>query len=401
MVVTKNTVALVGTDAIAEAMRQINPDVVAAYPITPQTAIVETFSQMTADGIVKTNFVAVESEHSAMSAAIGAAASGVRVMTCTSSQGLGFMWELLYVASGLRLPIVMPNVNRALSAPINIHCDHGDSMGARDSGWIQLFSENAQEAYDNTLQATRIAEHPDVLLPAMVLLDGFIISHAVDRLELMNDSIAQDFVGNLDPAYSLLDASNPASVGNFDGLYGYYFEFKRQQEEGMRNALQVIQEIGREYGEISGRTYGLFEPVGMDDAEIAIIVLGSACGTVRNEIECMREAGIPIGMIKLRSFRPFPATELAEALEGVKAVAVLDRSESFAGGMGGPVFMELRSSLYDMQEKPEVVNYIYGLGGRDLSIELTHKVINDLEEIARGGPVKQKVNYLGLREGEE
>ncbi len=401
MVVTKNTVALVGTDAVAEAMRQINPDVVAAYPITPQTAIVETFSQMTADGIVKTNFVAVESEHSAMSAAIGAAAAGGRVMTCTSSQGLGFMWELLYIASGLRLPIVMPNVNRALSAPINIHCDHSDSMGARDSGWIQLFSENAQEAYDNTLQATRIAEHPDILLPVMVQLDGFIISHAVDRLELIHDDIAREFVGELHPAYSLLNSSKPASVGNFDSLYGYFFEFKQQQEEGMRNALQVIQEVGKEFGKATGRSYGLFEPVGMDDAEIAIIALGSACGTVRSEIECMREAGIPIGMIKLRSFRPFPAAELVRVLEGVKVVAVMDRSDSFAGGMGGPVFMELRSALYDMPNKPQVINYIYGLGGRDLSIELTQKVINDLEEIAGGKEVQQKVNYLGLREGEE
>jgi len=252
-------VAIVGTDAVSEAMRQINPDLVAAYPITPQTAIVETYSQMVADGLVKSHMVAVESEHSAMSAAIGAAATGARVMTCTSSQGLALMWELLYIASGLRLPIVMPNVNRALSAPINIHCDHGDSMGARDAGWIQLFSENAQEAYDNTIQAVRIAEDPGILLPVMVLLDGFIISHSIDRVELLDDEVVANFVGEFKPAYSLLDVNNPVSVGNFDGLYGYYFEFKRQQEEAMLNSFGVIKEVGAEFGKISGRSYSLFE----------------------------------------------------------------------------------------------------------------------------------------------
>ena len=398
MAAEQKIVAIVGTDAVAEAMRQINPDVVAAYPITPQTAIVETYSQMAADDLVKSRMVAVESEHSAMSASIGAAAAGARVMTCTSSQGLALMWELLYIASGLRLPIVMPNVNRSLSAPINIHCDHGDSMGARDAGWIQLFSENAQEAYDNTVQAVRIAENPDVLLPVMVLMDGFIISHSIDRVELLNDKAVKDFVGEYQPPYSLLDADNPVSVGNFDSLYGYYFEFKRQQEEAMLNSFEVIKKVGEEFGKISGRSYGLFETVGMEDAEFAIVALGSAAGTVRHEVEAMRAKGIPIGMIKLRVFRPFPAKELAVALSGVKAAAVFDRSDTFAGNIGGPVFIELRSSLYDLEKRPLLINYIYGLGGRDLSRELIKQAAAELAEAARSGQVKQLVNYLGLRE---
>ena len=392
------TVALIGTDAVAEAMRQIDPDLVAAYPITPQTAIVETFAQMVANGQVNTNYVPVESEHSAMSAAIGGSSAGARVMTATSSQGLALMWELLYIASGLRLPIVMPNVNRALSAPINIHCDHSDSMGARDTGWIQIFSENAQEAYDNTLQAMRIAEHKDVLLPVMVLLDGFIISHAIDRLDLLEDAVAKKFVGQYQPEDYMLNAANPLCVGAFDGLYGYFFELKRQQEEAMQNSFKVIKDVGREYGALSGRPYELFESVGLEDAEYVIIALGSAAGTVRSEVECLREQGLPIGMIKLRVFRPFPAKELSAALAGKKAVAILDRSDTFAGGMGGPVFIETRSSLYDMENRPLLVNYVYGLGGRDLPVELVNKVATELGEIAKSGAVKQLVNYLGLRE---
>ncbi len=392
------TVALIGTDAVAEAMRQIDPDLVAAYPITPQTAIVETFAQMVANGQVNTNYVPVESEHSAMSAAIGGSSAGARVMTATSSQGLALMWELLYIASGLRLPIVMPNVNRALSAPINIHCDHSDSMGARDTGWIQIFSENAQEAYDNTLQAMRIAEHKDVLLPVMVLLDGFIISHAIDRLDLLDDRAAKKFVGQYQPEDYMLNAANPLCVGAFDGLYGYFFELKRQQEEAMQNSFKVIKDVGKEYGTVSGRPYELFESVGLEDAEYVIIALGSAAGTVRSEVECLREQGLPIGMIKLRVFRPFPAKELSAALAGKKAVAILDRSDTFAGGMGGPVFIETRSSLYDMENRPLLVNYVYGLGGRDLPVELVNKVATELGEIAKSGAVKQLVNYLGLRE---
>jgi pyruvate ferredoxin oxidoreductase alpha subunit len=291
----------------------------------------------------------------------------------------------------------MANVNRALSAPINIHCDHSDSMGARDAGWIQLFSENAQEAYDNTLQAVRIAEHSEVFLPVMVLLDGFIISHAIDRMELLDDAAAKKFVGAYRAEDYLLNAARPITVGAFDGLYGYFFEFKRQQEEAMRGAFKVIRDVGKEYGALSGRPYDLFESVGLDDAEFVIIALGSAAGTIRSEVECLRENGMPIGMIKLRVFRPFPARELAAALAGKKAVAVFDRSDTFAGGMGGPVFIELRSALFEEVKRPLLVNYIYGLGGRDLNVEMINNAANELAAIAGSGTVKQRISYLGLR----
>ena len=395
------TVAVVGTDAVAEAMRQINPDVVPAYPITPQTAIVETFSEMVADGKVESLLINAESEHSAMSAAIGAAAAGGRVMTATSSQGLALMWEMLYIASGLRLPIILANVNRSLSAPINIHCDHGDSMGARDSGWIQLFSENGQEAYDNTLQAVRIAEHPDVKLPVMVLLDGFIISHSVDRMDFLNDEAAKKFVGEYVPENPLLNAKNPVTWGAFDGLYGHYFEFKRAQIEGMLKAPAVIQQVGQEYGQVSGRPYGFFEEYMMEDAEFAVVALGSAAGTIRQAVDNARCADMKVGMIKLRMFRPFPAEELVKALSGVKAVGIFDRSETFAGTLGGPVYVETRSAFYEAPVKPLIANYVYGLGGRDLSIDLIDKAFFELEEAAQNGTVTQKINSLGLREGVE
>jgi pyruvate ferredoxin oxidoreductase alpha subunit len=392
------TVAMVGTDAVAEAMRQVNPDVVPAYPITPQTAIVETFSEMVANGLVDSEIINVESEHSAMSAAIGAAASGARVMTATSSQGLALMWEMLYIASGLRLPIVMPNVNRSLSAPINIHCDHSDSMGARDSGWIQLFSENAQESYDNMLQAVRIGEHPDVRLPVMVLFDGFIISHAVDRLDLIDDEPAKQFVGEYIPETPLLDAANPPTWGAFDGLGGFFFEFKRSQTQGMLNAPAVIRQVGREFAAISGRSYDFFQAHKMEGAELAIVVLGSASGTVRTVVDELRAQGVPIGMIKLRMYRPFPERELVEALAGVKAVAVFDRSDTFAGELGGPVFVELRSAFYESAKRPLLHNFIYGLGGRDLPMELIRQAVSELKNVADSGEQAKRVTYLGLRE---
>jgi pyruvate ferredoxin oxidoreductase alpha subunit len=271
-------------------------------------------------------------------------------------------------------------------------------MGARDSGWIQLFSENAQEAYDNTIQAIRIAEHPDVQLPVMVLMDGFIISHSIDRLDIQDDASVQNFIGTRNPTYSLLDAQSPVSVGTFDSLYGYFFEFKRQQEEGMSNALKVIQEVGKEFGSLFGRPYGLFETVGMEDAEYAVVATSSAAGTIRTEVERLRSKGVPIGMVKLRSFRPFPAVQLAELLSGLKAVAVFDRSNTFAGNIGGPIFIELRSSLYELEKRPRIINYVFGLGGRDLSVELVKKAVSRLMDIKPNEVIQQNVYYLGLRE---
>ena len=388
--------AVVGTDAVAEAMRQIQPDVVAAYPITPQTAIVETFSQMIANGDVHTEMINVESEHSAMSACIGAAGGGARVMTATSSQGLALMWELLYIASGLRLPIVMPNVNRALSAPINIHCDHSDSMGARDSGWIQLYSESAQEAYENTIQAMRISEHQDVLLPTMVNLDGFIISHSMERVDFYEDEKVRNFVGEYKPHYSLLDPENPVSMGNFDSLGGFYFELKRAQEEALENSFPVIEKVGEEFGKEFGPHYGLIESHYLEDAQVALVALGSAAGTAKFVVHQMREQGYPVGLLKLRVFRPFPAETLRKALAHIPVIGVMDRSLTFAGSQGGPVFNEMRAAFFELDNRPRIESIVYGLGGRDLGPELIEGHLHELLQ----GRYTEGVHYLGLREGE-
>ncbi|MCX7920197.1 MAG: pyruvate ferredoxin oxidoreductase [bacterium] len=389
-------VSLTGNDAVAEAMRQINPDVVAAYPITPQTELMHKFAEYVADGLVKTEFVLVESEHSAMSACIGASAAGARAMTATSACGLALMWEVLYVAAGMRLPIVMTDVNRALSAPINIHCDHSDTMGARDSGWIQLYAENAQEAYDNVIQAIRIAEHPKVRLPVMVCMDGFIISHTNERLELLPDDVVTNFVGEYKPEHYLLDVDHPVTFGPLD-LQDYYFEHRRQQAEAMRNAGPIILDIGKEFEKISGRSYGYFEAYRMDDAELVIICLGSTAGTTKVVVDQLREKGKKVGLLKPRVFRPFPYQELINVLKNVKAVAVLDRSDSF-NGFSGPLFSELRGALYGSEANPKIVDYIYGLGGRDIGLEEIERVYTDLDTIVKTGKIEQLVTYLGVRE---
>jgi pyruvate ferredoxin oxidoreductase alpha subunit len=392
-------VALDGAHAVAEAMRQINPDVVAAYPITPQTAIVQTFSNFVADGLVDTEFVAVESEHGAMSTCIGASAAGGRVMTATASAGLALMWEVVYVASSLHLPIVMPVVNRALSAPLNIHCDHSDSMGTRDAGWMQLYSENPQEAYDNVIQAVRIAE--ELLSPVMIMQDGFITGHGVERVEVLNDEVVKGFIGEYKPKHSLLDVDNPATYGSWD-MYDFYFEHKRQQTDKLSKAMPVIVKVGEEYGQLTGRKYGIFEAYGMDDAEMAIVVLSSASGTARMVVRELREKGLKIGLIKPRVFRPFPAEEFAEALANVKAVGVLDRSIVFGAMNGdgpGPLYLELCAALFAAGNgTTRVVDYIFGLGGRDIIPAYIEQVTQDLAEIAETGKVKSAVNYLGLRE---
>jgi len=413
-------VALTGNEAVALAMRQTNPDVVAAYPITPQTDIVQFFSSFVADGRVDTEFVTVESEHSAMSATVGAASSGARAMTATSANGLALMWEVLYIASGSRLPIVMPVVNRALSAPINIHCDHSDAMGARDSGWIQFWSEDAQDAYDNIIQAVKVAEDPRVLLPVMVCLDGFIISHALLNLHVLEDRAVREFVGDYRPEYSLLDTDSPVTAGPLD-LYDFYFEHKRQQAEAMRQAKGVIGEVAEAYAGVSGRRYGFYETYGLDDAETAVVALGSTAGTVRYVVDQLRREGRKVGLLKPRVFRPFPAGELAGALLRLKAVAVMDRADSFSTA-GGPLFTEVRSALFARVEGretaggpsegargsgptrpagtdvPLTVNFIYGLGGRDVGPDDLTAVFNRLEHMAETGDPGPAVNYLGVRE---
>jgi len=389
-------VAKTGNEAVAEGMRQINPDVVAAYPITPQTEIVQIFSSFVANGKVDTEFVTVESEHSAMSATVGAASAGARAMTATSANGLALMWEIVYIAASMRLPIVMPVVNRVLSGPLNIHCDHSDTMGARDSGWIQIFSENAQEAYDNLLQAVRIAENKKVLLPVMVTMDGFIISHAMEVMHLLEDEKVKQWVGEYVPENPLLDVDNPVTVGPLD-LYDWNMEHKRQQAEAMVQAKPVILEVARDYAKLSGREYGLFEEYMLDDAEIAIVVLGSTAGTAKEVVKALRADGVKAGLLKLRVFRPFPACEIARALQGKKAVAVMDRSDSF-NAVSGPVFAEVRSAMYGMENAPAIVDYIYGIGGRDVTMDHIKSVYDDLAKIVKTGQVEKNLTYLAIRE---
>jgi len=393
---TQKTIAVTGNVLVAEAMRQCAPDMMAAYPITPQTTIVEEFAKFVANGRVHTEYVTVESEHSAMSACIGASAAGARVMTATSSQGLAYMWEELHVAAGMRLPIVMANANRALSAPINIHCDHSDIMGARDTGWIILFAETAQEAYDNTLMSVRIAEHPDVLLPVLTCLDGFITTHSIDRAQVMDDETVKAFVGDYVPENALLDVEHPVTHGSFAGLGGPYFEFKNSQRMAIERSRDVVKAVGAEWSAVCGRPFGMIETWGMEDAETAIVVIGSTAGNARHVARGLRAEGKKVGVVKVRCFRPFPYAELAAALKGVKAVAVMDRSESF-GAEGGPLFLEVRSALYDLDTHVPVVDYIYGLGGADVKIELIDRVFADLSDIASGTAAPSGLVYLGAR----
>ena len=385
-----------GNQTIAEAVRQIDPDVMAAYPITPSTAIVETIAQFKADGLITGEFVCPESEHSAMSVCIGAASAGGRVMTATASQGLALMWEMLYIAAGLRLPIVAAIANRALSAPINIHGDHSDTMGARDSGWIQIYSENSQEAYDNFIQAFKIGEHLEVRTPVLVGLDGFIISHSMEVVKVEDDDAVKKFVGEYKPVYPLLDTSKKFTVGPID-FTDYYFEHKRNQMEGIENSPRVIEEVGKEFGRAFGREYGFFEEYRMEDAEICIVVMSSAAGTCKDAVDELRNEGIKIGLLKPRIFRPFPYERIAEALKGKKAVAVLDRC-ACPGAFGAPLFTEVRSALYDYEARPKIVNYVYGLGGRDIQVEHFKEVAGKLVKIADTGKVEEIYGYINLRE---
>ena len=388
-----NIVARTGNEAMAEAMRQIDPDVVAAYPITPATEVVQIFAGYVADGLVKTEFVPVESEHSAMSACIGASTAGGRCMTGTSSQGLALMAEMLYVAAGLRLPIVLADVNRALSSPINIHCDHSDTMMIKDSGWIQIFSENAQEAYDNMIQAVKIAEK--IKLPTIVTTDGFIISHGMERVDIFDDADVKRFIGEYKPEHYLFKPNEKITVGALD-LQDYYFEHRRQLAEAMIDAKGVILDVAKEFASTFGRSYGLFEKYMLDDAELAIVAMGSTAGTTKVVIDNLRKKGIKAGLLKPRVFRPFPKEEIADALKGLKAIAVMDRSDALTGHEG-PLCLEVKAALYDKGLQKTVVNHIYGLGGREIGLEDLEFVYQDLGEAAKG-KVISKVNYLGVRE---
>ena len=389
---------LSGNEATAIAMKQINPDVVAAFPITPSTEIPQYFSTFVANGEVDTEFVAVESEHSAMSATIGASAAGGRAMTATSANGLSLMWEMIYIASSLRLPIVMALVNRAVSGPLNIHNDHSDAMGVRDAGWIMLFSENNQEAYDNMLMAHRIAEHKDVLLPVMVCQDGFITSHSIENIELENDEDVKKFVGEYKPEHYLLNADEPIAVGPLD-LQAYLFEHKTQQADAMRAAKKVIKEVSADFEKWTGRKYDFFEEYKLDDAEIAIVCMNSTAGTTKAVVDALREKGVKAGLLKVRVFRPFPAEEIANALSHLKAVAILDKSDSL-NAAGGALFEDVVSGMYVNGKNIPMVNYVYGIGGRDTTEKQLESVFADLGEIVQTGKVENPYRYLGLRKGE-
>ena len=390
---------LSGNEATAIAMKQINPDVVAAFPITPSTEIPQYFSTFVSNGEVDTEFVAVESEHSAMSATIGASAAGARAMTATSANGLSLMWEMIYIASSLRLPIVMALVNRAVSGPLNIHNDHSDAMGVRDAGWIMLFSENNQEAYDNMLMAHRIAEHKDVQLPVMICQDGFITSHSIENIELENDEDVKKFVGQYKPEHYLLNDKEPIAIGPLD-LQAYLFEHKAQQAEAMKNAKKVIKEVAEEFEKWTGRKYEFFEKYKLDDAEIAIVCMNSTAGTTKAVVDELREKGVKAGLLKLRMFRPFPAEEIAEALQGLKAVAILDKADSL-NAAGGALFEDVTSAMYVNKKQVPMVNYIYGIGGRDTTTMQIESVYNDLQEIVKTGETGNPYRYLGLRKGDE
>ncbi len=390
--------ALDGNAAVATAMRQINPDVVAAYPITPQTSTVQTFASFVADGLVDTEFICVESEHSAMSACVGASSAGARVMTATAANGMALMWEILYIAASNRNPIVMSLVNRALSGPINIHCDHSDSMGARDSGWLQIYSESGQEAYDNIIQAVRIAEHPDVLLPVMVCQDGFITSHGMERVEIYDDADVKAFVGEYRPQWPLLDLERPKTFGPLD-FYDYYYEHKRQQVEAMERAKPAVLDVAAEFKRAFGRDYGLFESYRLEDAEVALVALNSTAGTIKAVVDQLRDEGLPVGLLKPRLFRPFPAQELVAALQHLKAIAVMDRAISF-GSMdnGGPLFSELAAAFYVYGPWVPMVDYVYGLGGRDILTHEIESVFRETLHIAATGEIERQVTFLGVRE---
>lgn len=391
-------VLMPGNEAVATALRQINPDVFPMFPITPSTEIPQYFSNYVSNGLVDTEFITVESEHSSMSAALGAAAAGARAVTATSSAGLAFMWEVLGVAASSRMPIALAAVARALTGPLNINCDHSDTMGARDSGWIQLYAEDNQEAYDNMVMAYNIAEHPDVMLPIMICQDGFITSHAVMNMQLLDDLTVKEFVGERQPVDYLLNPDETFAVGPY-AVSDYYMESRKAQAHAMENAKKVILDVAKKFEKISGRKYGLIEEYKMQDAEYAVVIIGSAAGTTKDAIDRMRANGDKVGLIKVRSFRPFPGEEIAASLKKCKAVAVMDRSEAFSTN-GGPLGAETMQAMYTGKCDALAIDIMYGIGGRDVRVEDMINVYETLKDIAKTGETGPTYRYMGLRDKE-
>ena len=384
-----------GNEAVAYAIRQINPDVMPAFPITPSTEIPQMVSTYIANGEVDTEFIPVESEHSAMSAAIGSEAAGARTLTATSSAGLALMWEELLLAASNRMPLALALVNRTLSGPININCDHTDGMGARDTGWIQIYSENNQEAYDNFVQAYPIAENKNVHLPIMICQDGFITSHAVENIELLEDADVKAFVGEYEPEEFLLNPGKPIAVGPYS-VSNYAMEARKNQEIALENAKDVILQVAAEYEKISGRKYGLFEAYKTEDADYVMLIMGSAAGTAKQAVDDLRVQGKKVGVLKLRVFRPFPAKEIAEALRNCKAVAVMDRCESYNGN-GAALGSEVSAALFRNKVMISAVNYIYGLAGRDFTVTDVYHIFDELEQVELNGTEVEQYQYVGLR----
>ena len=384
-----------GNEAVSYAIRQVNPDVMPAFPITPSTEIPQMVSNYIANGEMDTEFIPVESEHSSMSAAIGAEAAGARSLTATSSAGLALMWEELLLAASNRMPLALTLVNRTLSGPININCDHSDGMGARDTGWIQIYAENNQEAYDNFIQAYPIAEDARVHLPIMICQDGFITSHAVENIELLEDDEVKNFVGEYEPEEYLLNPGKPIAVGPYS-VSNYAMEAKKNQEIALENSKEVILEVAGKFKELSGRSYGLFEEYRTEDADYIMLLIGSAAGTAKQAVDDLRKQGKKVGVIKLRVFRPFPAKELAEALRNCKAVAIMDRCESYNGN-GGVLGSEVTAGLYRNKVMIEAVNYIYGLAGRDFTVENVYHIFAELEDAVENGREVAQYQYVNLR----
>ena len=383
-----------GNSAAAEAVKQVNPDVVFAHPVTPSIGIIEKIASFVANGQIDSEFVNAESGPSAVSGCIGASAAGGRVFTATASQGLASMHELLFITASLRLPIVAGITNRALSAPQNVQADHSDTMAERDAGWVQIFSENPQETYDNVIQAFKIAEHAEVRTPVMVGMDGFITSHSLENIRIEEAEEIGDFVGKFNPAYSLLDIEHPVTVGSL-ALSDYYFEHKVNQSQGIENSRKVIKETGKEFGDRFGRYYGYFESYKLEDADFALVLMSSAAGTAKESVDQLRNRGEKVGLLKIRVFRPFPSQELKETLSGIKSIAVLDRS--FTPGSFGPLFNEIRSALYDVEKKPRVFPYVYGLGGRDITVEHFEEIFKEMKEKLEKNDFSASLRFINLR----
>ena len=384
-----------GNEAVSYAIRQINPDVMPAFPITPSAEIPQMVSTYIANGEMDTEFIPVESEHSSMSATIGAEAAGARSLTATSSAGLALMWEELLLAASNRMPCALALVNRTLSGPININCDHSDGMGARDTGWIQIYAENNQEAYDNFIQAYPITEHADVHLPIMICQDGFITSHAVENIELLEDDEVKNFVATYEPEEYLLNPGKPISVGPYS-VSNYAMEAKKNQEIALENSKAVILEVAKKFEALSGRSYGLFEEYRTEDAEYIMLLIGSAAGTAKAAVDELREQGKKVGVLKLRVFRPFPADEIAHALRHCKAVAIMDRCESYNGN-GGPLGSEVTAALFKNRVMITAVNYIYGLAGRDFTVDHVKDIFAEMEDDLKNGRETKQYQYVGLR----